>query len=81
MDQQEFFFFFLVVICVLLDSMTFFFNIFFEVWLVYKVVPISAVQQSDSVIHIYMFFLKILFHMVYSQKIGCSSLCYAVRPC
>ena len=29
------------------------FSFFIEVWLIYNVVLISAVQQSDSVIHIY----------------------------
>ena len=33
-----------------------------EVYLIYNVVPISAVQQSDSVIHIKTFFFYILFH-------------------
>ena len=32
------------------------------VQLIYKVVLISAVQQSDSVIHIYTFFFYILFY-------------------
>ena len=33
-----------------------------EVQLIYNVVLISAIQQSDSVIHIYTFFFNILFH-------------------
>ena len=40
--------------------------LFFEVQLIYKVVLISAIQQSDSVIHVHSF--HILFIMVY-QKI------------
>ena len=38
---------------------------------------ISAVQQSDSVIHIYILF-HILFHYGLSQDIEYSSLCYTV---
>ena len=44
--------------------------------LIYKVMLISSVQKSDSVIHIY-----IVFHYDLSQGIEYSSLCYAVRPC
>ena len=36
---------------------------FIEVWLIYNVVLISAVQQSDSVIHIYTFFFVFLFFL------------------
>ena len=54
---------------------------FIEVQLIYSVVLISAVQQSDSVIHIYTFFFNILFHYGLSQEIGYSSLCYTVAPC
>ena len=39
-----------------------------EVELIYNVVPISAVQQSDSVIHIETFFFYILFHYGLSQQ-------------
>ena len=41
----------------------FIFKNFIEVLLIYNVVLISAVQQSDSVICIYIFFF-IFFHMV-----------------
>ena len=60
-----------------------FFCVFFltEVQLIYTVVPISAIQQSDSVLHIYTFFLNILFHYGLSQETGYSSLCYTVGPC
>ena len=58
-----------------------FFNIyFFEVQLIYNVVLISAVQQSDSVVHIYILF-HILFHYGLSQDIGYSPLCCTVGPC
>ena len=30
-------------------------SVFFEVWLIYNVVLVSGVQQSDLVIHIYMY--------------------------
>ena len=55
-----------------------FLNLFFiEVKLNYNVVLITAVQQSDSVIHIYTFF----FHYGLSQDTEYSSLCYRVGPC
>ena len=41
---------------------------------------ISAVQQRDSVIHLYVIF-PILFHYGLSQGIEYSSLCYTVGPC
>ena len=41
---------------------------------------ISAVQQSDSVIHTYILF-HILFHYGFSQAIEYNSLCYTVGPC
>ena len=41
---------------------------------------ISAVQQSDSVIHMYILF-HTLFHYVLSQDIEYSSLCYTVGLC
>ena len=43
-------------------------------------VLISAVQKSDSVIHIYVLF-HILFHYGLSQDIEYSSLCFTVGPC
>ena len=48
--------------------------------MIYNVVLISAVQQSDSVIHTYILF-HILFHYGLSQDIEYSSLCYPVGPC
>ena len=43
-----------------------------------NVLPISAVQQSDSVIHVYILFIYIIFHRSLSQDIAIlkSSLCY-----
>ena len=52
-----------------------------EVYLIYNVMPISAVQQSDSVTDIYTFFLKYSFPLWFTQEIGYSSLCYTVGPC
>ena len=50
-----------------------------EVQLIYRVVLISAVQQSDSVIHIYIdIVFHILFHYGLPQDVECSSLCYIV---
>ena len=40
---------------------------FIEVQLIYNVVLISAVQQSDSVIHIYTFFFIFFSIMVYHR--------------
>ena len=43
---------------------------FIEVWLIYNVVLISAVQQSDSVIHIYIYtFFFIFFSMMVYHRI------------
>ena len=65
--------------------MTNIFLIYFtEVQLIHNVVLISAVQQSDSVIHIYIYiytFFFIFFSIGLSQDIRYSSLCYAVGPC
>ena len=62
--------------------MQFFFLI--KIQLIYNVVPTSAVQKSDSVIHththtyIYLHsFLNILFHSGLSQETGYSFLCYS----
>ena len=46
--------------------------------MIYNVLPISAVQQSDPAIHTYTFFSHILFHHVLSQETGHSSQCYTV---
>ena len=62
----------------LFDFMTFFFLI--EVQLIYNVVLISAVQQSDSVKHMYVY-IYILFHYGLSQDIESTSLRYPVGPC
>ena len=43
---------------------------------------ISSVQQSDSVIQVYIcIFFHILFHYVSPQDIEYRSLCYTVGPC
>ena len=47
---------------------------FIEVELIYSFVLVSAIRQSDSVIHI-------PFHYGLSQAIESSSLCYTVGPC
>ena len=67
------------------ENKSLFFSIFKKnylsiVELSYNVVLISAVHQSDSVIHIYILF-HILFHYGLSQDIGYSSLCYTVGSC
>ena len=62
--------------------------------MIYNAVLISAVQQSDSIIHIHIYIhifvcvcvcvcvciVRILFHYGLSQNIECSSLCYTVGP-
>ena len=57
----------------------FFFLIFLGVQLIYNVVLVSAVQQSESVIHISTLF-QILFPYRLLQSIEQSSLCYTVGP-
>ena len=48
--------------------------------MIYNVVLISAIQQSESVIHIYTFFF-IFFSVMVSQDTEYSSLCSTVGPC
>ena len=61
-------------------SLFFFFLI--DVELIYNVVLVSGVQQSESVIHICLYILfQILFHYRLLQDIDYSSLCYTVGPC
>ena len=38
--------------------------LFIEIWLIYNVVLISAVQQSDSIIHIYIY-THLVFHLLF----------------
>ena len=60
-----------------------------QIWLMYNVVLMSSIRQSDSVMPIftytyrcvYMHYFYILFHYDLSQDIECSSPCYAVGPC
>ena len=47
---------------------------FIEVDLIYKIVFTSAIQQSDLVIHVYIFFFHVLFHDGLSQNIKYSFL-------
>ena len=61
-----------------------FYFIFIEILLIYNVVLVSSVQQSVSVIHIYVYkyvLFQILFHFRLLQDNEYSSLCYAVGPC
>ena len=51
-----------------------------EVELIYSVVLVSAVEQSDSVIYMYILF-EIVFHYGLSQDIEYSALCYTVGSC
>ena len=55
---------------------------FFKVQLIYDVVPISAIQQSDPVIqHLHTHsFSYIIFHHGLSQETGYSCLCCTVGP-
>ena len=51
-------------------------------WLIYNVVLVSSVQQSDSVVHIHTYFLfQIIFHYALLQDTEKSSLCCTVGPC
>ena len=54
---------------------------FMEVQLIFNIVLVSAIQQNDSVIHIYTYFFHMIFHYGLSEDIECSSLCYTVGPC
>ena len=49
--------------------------------LIYSFVPVSAVQQCDSVIHIYTFLFHILSHCGLSQATEYSFLGCALGPC
>ena len=50
--------------------------------MIYNVVLVSGVQQSDSVIHIHVSILfQILFPFRLLQSVEQSSLCYTVGPC
>ena len=40
--------------------------LFVEVWLIYNVVLISAIQQSGSVIHIYIFFFILVYPRIFN---------------
>ena len=64
----------------LLQFEPFVFSIYFiEVQLIYRVVLISAVQQSDQ-LNTYLPYFLTLFHYDISQNIEYSSLCYTVQP-
>ena len=54
-----------------------------EIQLIYNVLLVSDIQQSDSVIHayIYIFFRYVLFHHRLLQDIDYSSLCYTISTC
>ena len=49
-------------------------------WLKYNI-PITSVQQCNSVTHIQTFFFHTLFHYGFLQEIGYRSLCHRVGPC
>ena len=59
-------------------------SVFFEVWLIYNVVLVSGVHQSDLLIHIYMYIFFFRFFSLTGyllQNIEYSFLCYRVGPC
>ena len=59
-----------------------FIYLFIGVSLIYNIVLLSGVQQSDSVIHKYIhILLYFLLNSGLLQDIEYSSLCYTVRPC
>ena len=64
---------------VLRISSTFFKKI--EVQLIYNTMLVLGMQQRDSVIHIYLFFLQIFFHYKLLQVTECCSLWYTLGPC
>ena len=62
-----------------------FFKIFTGVWLIYNVVLVPAVQQSESVIHMLFFYTHIHFFFQFFSRIDhyrvlSSSLCYVAGP-
>ena len=63
------------------NGIGFFFLI--KVELIYNIMFVSGVQQSDSVIYtnIYVYSFFILFHYSLLQDIEYSPLCYIVNPC
>ena len=48
--------------------------------MIYNVVFISAVQQNDSVVHIFFFLFPILFHYGLALDVESTSLCYRIGP-
>ena len=56
---------------------------FIKAYLIYNVVLISAIQHSNSDIHIYNIYIifHILFHYASSLDVEHSSLCYTAGPC
>ena len=67
-------------LCLFLFFILFYLFIFIDVQLIYKVELVSCVQQSDSVIHIYILF-HILFYYGLLQDVEYSSLGHTVGPC
>ena len=51
-------------------KVSFAFSFLIEVSLIYNIVLISAVQQSDSVIHIHIFFFTFLSILVYPRTLN-----------
>ena len=66
----------------LVTSIIYLFIYLFGVELIYNVVLVSGVQQSNSVIHMHIYILfPILFHYRLLQDIEYSSLYHTVGPC
>ena len=65
-------------VCLMLLCFAVYIYLLIEVQLIYSVVLISDLEQSDSIIHIYIIF-HIIFHYDLSQDIACSSPCYVVQ--
>ena len=63
-------------------TISFSFIFLIEIYLIYSVVLVSSVEQSDSIIHIHIFILfQILFPYKLLQNTEYHSLCYTVDPC
>ena len=56
-------------------------NFFIDVKLVYTVVLVPGVRESDSVIHIYIYSFKFYSLIDYYKILSISSLCYTIGPC
>ena len=70
---------FIIIITAIALTANVYYFLFFLLKLIYNVLLISALQQSDPVIHISTFPFLYFFPRGLSQETGCTSLCYRGR--